>query len=98
TAGGPLPRGELHRLPRLGIPPARRVAEAPFAARHAAQSAIRTPPASPHRCTSGRGVLVFAEEDDDMEAQRTTRRWTYAEFARLPVEAGTRREVIAGEL
>ncbi len=34
-----------------------------------------------------------------MEAHRTTAtRWTYAEFARLPSEGGTRHEIIAGEL
>lgn len=33
-----------------------------------------------------------------MEARRTPARWTYAEFARLPNDSGTRHEVIAGEL
>lgn len=33
-----------------------------------------------------------------MEAHRTQSRWTYAEFARLPSEGGTRHEIIGGEL
>ena len=33
-----------------------------------------------------------------MEAHRTKRRWTYAEFARLPSEGGARQEIIGGEL
>jgi hypothetical protein len=33
-----------------------------------------------------------------MEAKRTGKRWTYAEFARLPVSGGTRYEVIDDEL
>lgn len=33
-----------------------------------------------------------------MEARRTGMGWTYAEFARLPSEGGTRHEVVAGEL
>jgi len=33
-----------------------------------------------------------------MEAHRTRTRWTYAEFARLPSEGGSRNEVIAGDL
>lgn len=33
-----------------------------------------------------------------MEARRTPTRWTYAEFARLPSEGGTRYEIVAGEL
>lgn len=33
-----------------------------------------------------------------MEARSTGKGWTYAEFARLPSEGGTRHEVIAGEL
>lgn len=33
-----------------------------------------------------------------MEVEGTRRRWTYAEFARLPSEGSTRHEVIAGEL
>lgn len=33
-----------------------------------------------------------------MEVDRTHRRWTYAEFARLPGEGGTRYEVIDGRL
>ena len=33
-----------------------------------------------------------------MEARRTGMRWTYAEFARLPSEGGTRNEIVAGEL
>ena len=33
-----------------------------------------------------------------MEAHRTRRRWTYAEFARLPSEGTSRYEVIDGEL
>jgi Uma2 family endonuclease len=33
-----------------------------------------------------------------MEAHRTSTRWTYAEFARLPSEGGKRHEIIAGEL
>lgn len=33
-----------------------------------------------------------------MEAHRSTTRWTYAEFARLPSEGGARNEIIAGEL
>lgn len=33
-----------------------------------------------------------------MESNRTRSRWTYAEFARLPSEGGTRHEIIDGEL
>lgn len=33
-----------------------------------------------------------------MEANRTRHRWTYAEFARLPSEGGTRHEIVGGEL
>jgi Uma2 family endonuclease len=33
-----------------------------------------------------------------MEANRSRKRWTYAEFSRLPSESGTRYEVIDGEL
>jgi len=33
-----------------------------------------------------------------MEAHRTRTRWTYAEFARLPSEGGSRHEIIAGGL
>jgi Uma2 family endonuclease len=33
-----------------------------------------------------------------MEARRTRRRWTYAEFARLPSKGTSRQEVIDGEL
>ncbi|HUG42354.1 MAG TPA: Uma2 family endonuclease [Longimicrobiales bacterium] len=33
-----------------------------------------------------------------MEARSRPTRWTYAEFARLPSEGGTRYEVVAGEL
>jgi Uma2 family endonuclease len=33
-----------------------------------------------------------------MEARRTRRRWSYAEFARLPSEGTSRQEVIDGEL
>lgn len=33
-----------------------------------------------------------------MEAKRTRRRWTYAEFARLPSEGSKRHEIIDGEL
>ena len=33
-----------------------------------------------------------------MEAHRTSGRWTYAEFARLPSEGGVRNEILAGEL
>ena len=33
-----------------------------------------------------------------MEANRTSSRWTYSEFARLPSEGSQRHEVIAGEL
>jgi len=33
-----------------------------------------------------------------MEANRSRTRWTYAQFARLPSEGGTRHEVIDGAL
>ena len=33
-----------------------------------------------------------------MEAKRTGARWTYSEFAGLPSDGGTRREIIDGEL
>jgi len=33
-----------------------------------------------------------------MDANRTRTRWSYAEFARLPSEAGRRHEIIGGEL